>query len=118
MSHQKFKSCIDACNQCAAECEHCATECLHEIDAQMLAKCIELERYCADMCRTAASFMARSDEHTIGFVNKFCDLCAEICIACADECSKHTQMEHCKKSAEVCRKCAEECKTMSHANVA
>jgi hypothetical protein len=21
MSHEKFKTCIDACNQCAAECE-------------------------------------------------------------------------------------------------
>ena len=39
--------------------------CLHENDRQMYAKCIELDRYCADMCRTAAAFMARSDEHTL-----------------------------------------------------
>ncbi|MFN0050506.1 MAG: four-helix bundle copper-binding protein [Cytophagales bacterium] len=25
MSHQQFKVCIDACNDCADECEHCAT---------------------------------------------------------------------------------------------
>ena len=49
MSHEKFKNCIDACNDCAADCEHCATSCLHENDGQMYAKCIELDRYCADM---------------------------------------------------------------------
>lgn len=118
MSHEKFKTCIDACNQCASECEHCATSCCHEEDAKMMGKCIELDHYCADMCRTAAAFMARSDEHTISFVNKFCDLCAEICDACAKECEKHSHMEHCKRCAEVCRKCAEECRAMSHANVA
>lgn len=113
MSHEKFKVCIDACNTCAAECEHCATSCSNEKEAQKLAQCIEFDRYCADMCRTAAAFMARSDEHTIKFVNNFCNLCAEICNACADECEKHTHMEHCRKCAEACRKCAAECTKMS-----
>jgi hypothetical protein len=113
MSHEKFKSCIDACNQCAAECEHCSTACLHEKDVQMLAQCIEWERYCADMCRTAAAFMARAHEHTMSFVNKFCGLCADICETCATECEKHSHMEHCKRCAEACRKCAAECRNMS-----
>jgi hypothetical protein len=112
MSHEKFKVCIDACNDCASECEHCATACSNEPNAAMLAKCIELDRYCADMCRMAAAFIARSDEHTISFVNKFCSLCAEICNTCADECEKHAHMEHCKKCAEACRKCAVECSKM------
>lgn len=116
MSHEKFKVCIDACNECASECEHCATACSNEKEANALAQCIELDRYCADMCRTAAAFMARSDEHTIGFVNKFCNLCAEICNACATECEKHSHMEHCKKCAEACRKCATECSKMSKTN--
>lgn len=113
MSHEKFKSCIDACNQCAAECEHCSTACLSEDDVKMMHKCIEFDRYCADMCRMAAAFMARADEHTMNFVNKFCSLCAEICDACATECEKHSHMEHCKRCAEVCRKCAEECRKMA-----
>ncbi len=74
MSYEKFKVCIAACNECAAECEHCATACSHETNAANQAECIELDRYCADMCRMAAAFMARSDKHTIGFVNNFCDL--------------------------------------------
>ena len=75
----------------------------------MYAKCIELDRYCADMCRTAATFVTRSDEHTIAFVNKFCTLGAEICDTRAEECEKHSHSEHCKNCAEACRACAEEC---------
>ncbi|RYD71089.1 MAG: four-helix bundle copper-binding protein, partial [Sphingobacteriales bacterium] len=63
MSHQKFQSCITACYECAAECDHCATACLGEDNVKMMHKCIEIDLYCADMCRTAATFMARADEH-------------------------------------------------------
>jgi hypothetical protein len=112
MSHQQYATCIDACNECAATCEHCATACINDEHAAKLAACIDLDRYCADMCRLAAAFMARSNEHTMSFVNKFCNLCAEICNACADECEKHTHMEHCQKCAEACRRCAAECTAM------
>ena len=113
MSHEKFKSCIDACNQCASECEHCATSCLHEKDNQNLAICVELDRFCADMCKTAAAFLARCDEHTHSFAVKFCGLCAEICDACAAECEKHSDLEHCKTCAEACHKCAVECQNIN-----
>ncbi len=117
MNNENLKSCIDACNDCAAACEHCATECSHDENALKQATCIELDRYCADMCRTAAAFMARSDMHTITFVTKFCTLCAEICNACADECEKHTHLQHCTLCAEACRKCAAECSSMSKMHV-
>lgn len=109
MGHEKFKECIDACNDCAAASEHCTTACAHEVKAQAQAKCIELNRYCADMCRTTSAFIARSDEHTLEFVKKFCKLCEEICLICATECEKHLHMDHCKKCADACRKCAIEC---------
>jgi hypothetical protein len=118
MSHEKFQACIDACNRCASECEHCATLCLREKEVQILAKCIELDHFCADMCRTAAAFMGRSDGHTIGFVNRFCNLCAEICDTCAEECEKFLYMEHCEKCAVACRRCADECRAMTYASVA
>ena len=78
----------------------------------MMAVCIELDRYCADVCRMAAAFMARSSEHTSSIVKKFCRLCAEICDACGAECGKY-QAEHCKRCAEACRKCADECRKMA-----
>ncbi len=60
MSHEKFKSCIDACLECATVCEHCASACLGEIDVRGMVKCIQLDRYCADLCRLAATFMSVS----------------------------------------------------------
>ncbi|HTL81503.1 MAG TPA: four-helix bundle copper-binding protein [Bacteroidia bacterium] len=112
MSHELFQVCIDTCNDCVSACEECATSCSNEGDGKQ-AECIELNRYCADMCGTAASFLARLDKHTIGFVSKFCSLCAEICNACATECEKHPGMEHCRTCAEACRRCAVECIKMT-----
>ncbi len=113
MSHEKYQSCIQACNDCATECEHCSTACLHEEDVKMMAVCIEFDRYCADACRMAAAFMARADENTLSLVQKFYGTCADFCNACGTECEKHSHMEHCKRCAEACRKCADECRKMA-----
>ncbi|MEX2592418.1 MAG: four-helix bundle copper-binding protein [Anditalea sp.] len=112
MSHEKFKSCIDACYSCASECDHCATACLQEEDVKSMAKCIHLDRHCADICRMAASFMARADFDSEDYTRKICGLCAQICEDCGAECEKH-KAGHCKKCAEACKKCAEECRKMA-----
>ncbi|HEX8038623.1 MAG TPA: four-helix bundle copper-binding protein [Chryseosolibacter sp.] len=108
MSHERFQTCIDACLQCAAECDHCASECLREDDVTMMARCIELDRECAQACYASARLMGIGGEHAAAF----CAACAEICDACARECEKHSN-EHCKRCAEVCHACAEECRNMT-----
>jgi len=105
MAHEQNKQLLDALYNCAAECNHCATACLDEQDVKMLAKCINLDIDCADICTLTATLIARGSEHG----NHLLEECAEICNACADECEKHQQMEHCKSCAEACRKCAEAC---------
>lgn len=114
MSHEKFQSCIDACIACAIECEHCVSACLNEEDVKMLIRCIELERECASVCRSAAELMSLGGQHAASL----CHVCAEICDACAEECEKHTEhgMEHCRACAEECRRCAEECRSMAGVN--
>ena len=37
MTHQKFKTCIEACNACVVACNHCAASCLREPDVKMMA---------------------------------------------------------------------------------
>ena len=105
MSHEKNQALIDTLNNCATECSHCAMACLGEQDVKMLAQCIKLDLDCADICRLTASLLARGSEHGIHLLEE----CAEVCDACAEECEKHSHMEHCKHCAEVCRHCAEEC---------
>lgn len=113
MSNERYQSCIEACYDCATECETCATECLQEDDVKMMVRCVQLDRYCADICRTAAAFMTRAgmpgDDR---FVAQICRLCADICDACEAECKKH-EAEHCQRCAEACRRCAEECRRMA-----
>ena len=84
-SNPKLESCIEACQRCAITCEHCSTACLNEDDVKMMVPCIMLDRSCAEMCALAAREMARGSM----FANQTCRLCAEICQACGDECSKH-----------------------------
>ena len=103
--HEQNKSLIEILSRCAAVCSHCATACLDEDDVKMMARCIKLDIDCAEICGLAASFAARGSEYADHILNE----CSEICIACADECSKHSQMEHCRKCAETCRECAEAC---------
>ncbi len=105
MSHENHRQLITALNDCATECNHCATACLDEQDVKMLSKCIKLDIDCAEICSLTSSLLARSSDHGHHLLKE----CAEVCNACAEECEKHTHMEHCKKCAEACRSCAKAC---------
>ena len=106
MAHQQNKQLMDALNNCAAECNHCATACLDEQNVKMLSKCIKLDMDCAEICTLTASLIARGSAHGKHLLKE----CAEVCNACAEECEKHTHMEHCKQCAAACRACAEICR--------
>lgn len=113
MSHQKFQSYIDTCLECATQCDHCASECLKEQNVQMLTRCIQLERECAEFCFSTARIMTLGSEHS----GDVCRVCAEYCKRCAEECEKHAHMEHCRICAEACHRCAEECERMAEKHV-
>jgi len=108
MTFKNQQELVHALNECAAICDRCAASCLEEKDIQMLAKCIKLDIDCAQLCRVTASFASRGSAHTIILL----DECAELCNVCAEECEKHSHMEHCQQCAEACRHCAEICSQM------
>lgn len=108
MSHETMQACIDACNACATACDHCTSACLQEDDVKSLARCIELDLDCAEICRTAVAFMSRGSQ----FASAICAACADVCDACAEECERH-DMDHCRECAAACRRCADECRRMS-----
>lgn len=105
-----YQSCIEACMKCAEACDHCAASCLREENVEMMSTCIQLDLECSAMCKTAAHLMQLQSTHA----NAACQLCADICNACAEECEKHDN-EHCLHCASVCRQCAEECMSMAAA---
>lgn len=108
MNTQQFQSCIEACYACATACDTCAASCLQEDDPKMMAGCIALDMDCAQICRTAAGFMARGSE----MAAMVCKTCEEVCEACARECGQH-QAQHCQDCAAACNRCAAECRAMA-----
>src|SRR3954469_17433388 len=88
-------------SDCATECNKCLASCLEEEDVSMMARCIELDLDCSEICILTSSFVSRDSESTATLL----PMCAEICNACAEECSKH-DLDHCQKCAAICKECA------------
>ncbi|MBK6266202.1 four-helix bundle copper-binding protein [Marivirga sp. S37H4] len=97
---------------CAAACEMCADACLGEDDIKKMVRCIRLDRDCAKICYTTASFVASHSEHTERLIKE----CEELCRMCAEECEQH-EMDHCRECAKACRECEEACKSFSGVGV-
>lgn len=102
--------CIDLCVKCARACEECFDACLQEPDAKARANCIKTLNDCAEICLLSVQYMSRNS----AFSKALCNLCADICEACATECDMFKD-EHCKVCAQICRECAAECRKMAQA---
>lgn len=112
MSHHQhispeMRQCIDACHACHVTCLSEATgHCLEMGGEHAAPKHIRIMLDCAQICATAADFMARgSQAHAL-----VCGVCAQICRACAESCRKIDGMEEC---AATCERCAEMCEAMA-----
>jgi hypothetical protein len=97
---------IETLGDCIAECNNCIISCLNEPNVKMLAHCIKMNMDCVEICKVTLSFVSRDSEHAF----QLRDECEEICRCCANECSKHEHMEHCRICAEVCRETAALCR--------
>ncbi len=106
--HQQNQELIQTLLDCAIECNHCFDACLQEENVKMMARCIKLDRDCADHCMQAASMLSSNSE----LVKIMLKMCADCCDMCAEECEKH-EHDHCKRCAEACRKCAEACRNFN-----
>lgn len=107
--YHQYKTCVDACVQCAAVCNHCASSCTPEEDVQMMARCIQLDMECAAICYATAQLMSPGSKKA----KVLRRLCADLCEACETACAKHTHMKHCQECAAACKACAEECRKMA-----
>ncbi|MEX2336814.1 MAG: four-helix bundle copper-binding protein [Fulvivirga sp.] len=77
-----------------------------------MVKCIRLDRDCAKICHTTASFIGSHSENAQAIVS----VCEDLCRKCGDECAKY-DMDHCQQCAEACRECAEACSSFSGVGV-
>ena len=58
--YHTYKTCIDACLQCAAICNHCASSCTQEENIKMMAGCIQLDMECAAICKACGAVRQQS----------------------------------------------------------
>ncbi len=93
--------------ECALTCEECEAACLNEENITLLARCIELDRDCADICLQASRLVQRDSEIS----EEYLMVCEKICRMCAEECNKHNH-DHCRMCAEACVSCADACHGM------
>jgi len=108
MIQQQMEACLEACMACLRACNECFDACLREEHTGRMAECIRLDRECAEICSLAISAMTRNSP----FTKEICKLCARICEACGNECSKHDH-DHCRTCAEACFACAKACAAMA-----
>jgi len=109
LTNTKFanKELLQKLIECALTCEECEAACLNEENITLLARCIELDRDCADICLLASRLVHRDSEIS----DDYLAMCEKMCRMCAEECNKHNH-EHCKACAEACLACAEACHAM------
>jgi hypothetical protein len=106
-AYLSMQSCIDICNRCAQTCLQTAmNHCLETGGRHVEPEHFRLMMNCAEICQLSANFMLSSSR----FHNLTCEVCAEICEACAMDCDSIGDMEEC---ASICHKCAESCKQMA-----
>lgn len=96
--------CIEACTECAQTCSACADDCLAEEMVADLVKCIRLNQDCADLCTATARIAGRQAEYDANVTRAALEACIAVCKACGDECDSHAGMH------EHCRICAESCR--------
>ena len=109
---QSLEECLRACFDCEAACTACADACLHEKPDMlgMMARCVDLDLDCADICGATGRLIARAGGADPAVTRAQLQACIAACQACGTECEKHAgHHEHCKHCAEACRACVQAC---------
>ena len=101
--------CIEECYACAEACTLCADDCLSEDDVQALVKCIRLNLDCADVCAAAGRVTSRQTEYDANVTRSILEACVQVCASCGDECERHAD-HHAH-----CRICAQACRRCEEA---
>lgn len=100
---------LRSCQDCAGMCLRTMTACLDPGGNSADALHIAALQDCADICETAARFIARRSPH----LAILCRACADICTHCARECDAILSDTCAAECAQACRLCAETCLSLT-----
>ncbi|GMV68053.1 MAG: hypothetical protein AMXMBFR76_04920 [Pseudomonadota bacterium] len=103
----EFASCLEDCLDCHRTClDHALNHCLEAGGAHVEPAHFRTMLDCAELCHTAARLMMSGSPHAIAL----CQLCAQVCSDCADQCAALGDMDDC---VEACKRCAASCRQMA-----
>jgi len=104
-----MQSAIEQCEKCHDVCMRTVTHCLDQGNSLAETDHIRALLDCIDFCATCVSFMLRdSPAH-----RRVCEICAEVCDACAVSCERFADDRVVTECAKECRRCAESCRKMA-----
>ena len=90
---------------CGVQCERTIACLMATPDARTRIHQIRMLRDCADICHTTWCFLQRESRYSL----KLCKLCAQICDACADECTVYPDIDS-QRTVSACHRCAAACR--------
>jgi hypothetical protein len=100
-----IRNCLTAHRACLETLHHM----LSQKSTKFQGREITLLQLCADTCDLSAKMMIAD----VPFHHQSCELCFEICDACAMECEKYPDDHEMSRCADLCRQCAESCRGMA-----
>ena len=106
-----MQAAVQQCEKCRDVCVTTMTHCLERGGRHAEASHIKAFLDCIEFCATCAGFMLRGSlAH-----RRVCEICAEVCDACAVSCEGFPDDKVLNECAKECRRCAESCRKMARA---
>lgn len=110
MRHELDRAITD-CLACARSCNETIVHCLELGGEHANPTHISALLDCAQICETAAAFMARGSQ----LHPNVCAACADACDRCAAECERFPDDAAMAECARICRQTAKSCRAMAGA---
>lgn len=109
MQDSDMSRCIANCMMTERQCLETLAYCLEEQGTAYSGKHIQLLQTCVETCNLSVRLMSMNSQ----FHQQACELCFEVCDACALECERYEDDEIFSACAEACRRSAESCRGMA-----
>lgn len=109
MQDSDMSRCIANCMNTQRACLETLAYCLEEQGTSYSGKHIQLLQTCVETCNLSVRLMSVDSP----FHQQACELCFEVCDACAIECERFEDDEVFKSCADACRRSAESCRGMA-----
>lgn len=104
---------VNSCLNSERACMEAFQYCLDEKGTAFSGKHLSLLQVCVETTRLTARLLIAESP----FYHQSCELCYEVCQACAVECERYEYDDVFKIAAASCRRCADSCRHMTGMSV-